>query len=115
MVHTAPVIIRRVSDAAGDLLATCTRDHTQVGDNLFVHAGLRPQHLRGAKDVPEAEEAMESMNTATATWLQGTNKEIPKFMFGEDGPVWTRVFSRPDSREMDEATRAELEEVREQD
>lgn len=82
---------------------------------MFVHAGLRPQHLRGAKDVPEAEEAMESMNTATATWLQGTNKEIPKFMFGEDGPVWTRVFSRPDSREMDEATRAELEEVREQD
>lgn len=115
ILRTAPIIIHRVYDAADDLLAVYVRHHTQVGDNLFVHAGLRPQHLRGADDVAEAEEVMESMNTATASWLRGTNKEIPKFMFGEDGPVWTRVYSRPDSRDMDEATRAELEEVNEHD
>lgn len=83
----------------------------KVGDNLFVHAGLRPQHLRGAGGVAEAEEVMENMNAGAAAWLLGSGKAMPNVLFGEDSPVWTRVYSSPDSRDVDEAARAELEEV----
>lgn len=78
---------------------------------MFVHAGLRPQHLRGAGGVAEAEEVMENMNAGAAAWLLGSGKAMPNVLFGEDSPVWTRVYSSPDSRDVDEAARAELEEV----
>lgn len=83
----------------------------QVGDNLFVHAGLRPAHFGQAEDVGKAEEAMERMNAGVASWMLG-GKVIPAVLFGEESPVWTRVYSSPDSRDIDEAARAELEEVR---
>lgn len=94
----------------------------QVGDNLFVHAGLLPEHIRGAAageaggggqgdSVAAAEEVMERLNADTCAWMLG-KRSIPEEIWQPEGPLWTRVYSTPDSREIDAVARAQLEEVR---
>lgn len=96
----------------------------QVGDNLFVHAGLLPEHIHGAAaaageaggggqgdSVAAAEEVMERLNADTCAWMLG-KRSIPEEIWQPEGPLWTRLYSTPDSREIDAAARAQLEEVR---
>ena len=95
--------------------------YPQVGDNLFVHAGLLPEHIRGTaageggrgqgSTVAEAEEVMEKLNADTCAWLLG-QRAIPEEIWQSDSPLWTRVYSDPDSRDIDAAARMQLEEVR---
>lgn len=54
-----------------------------VGDNLFVHGGLLPQHL---------EMGLEEMNLQTRRYLAGEGP-APEFLRGSDSPVWTRAYS----------------------
>lgn len=102
---------------------------TQVGDNLFVHAGLLPEHVResggggrgegevaaGKEEesdiVAKAEGVMESLNAAACSWMLG-EIPIPQSMWDPESPLWTRVYSNPDSEDIDAAARARLEEVR---
>lgn len=95
----------------------------QVGDNLFVHAGLLPEHIRGAASgeaaargggqggtVADVEEVMEKLNADTCAWLLG-KRAIPEEIWQSDSPLWTRVYSDPDSRDIDATARDLLEEV----
>eukprot|EP00752_Nemacystus_decipiens_P001826 g1763.t1 len=92
----------------------------KVGDNLFVHAGLLPEHIRGAASgegskgqgstVAKAEEVMEKLNADTCAWMLG-KRAIPEEIWQSDSPLWTRVYSDPDSRDIDAAARIQLEEV----
>ena len=55
----------------------------QVGENVFVHGGVLPQHL---------EYGLERINAETQEWLRG-DRSRPEVMRGKDSPIWTRRFS----------------------
>lgn len=92
----------------------------QVGDTLFVHGGLTAGHLRSEGRVDEegtpeetvasAEAAMEAINSKVSNWMLHGGY-IPRIVWGEDSPVWIRMLSSPDTRDVREGVRAELEEV----
>lgn len=94
---------------------------SQVGDNLFVHGGLTAEHLHREGTMPEsgegdkeqvlgAEAAMEKINTSMENWvLRGKN--FPESLWGQDSPMWLRTYSSPDSRDIQDAARTELEDV----
>lgn len=85
-----------------------------------MHAGLLPQHVLGegseaatgdiSSQMANAEEAMEYLNSAACSWMLG-ERRVPESLCGEHGPLWTRVYSSPDSRDIDQAARDQLEEV----
>lgn len=101
---------------------------SQVGDNLFVHAGLLPEHVRagaaaaaagegagrregeGQSAIANAEDVMRKLNLGASSWLLG-NGPPPEELLEPEGPVWTRVYSDPDCRDIDQTARAKLEEV----
>lgn len=83
---------------------------------------MLPEHIRGAAtgeaggggqgdSVAVAEKVMERLNADTCAWMLG-KRSIPEEIWQPEGPLWTRVYSSPDSREIDAAARAQLEEVR---
>ncbi|CAN0334706.1 unnamed protein product, partial [Hapterophycus canaliculatus] len=107
----------------------------QVGDNLFVHAGLLPEHILGTAakviggergqgkeggggggaggqeiTVADVEAVMEKLNADTCAWMLG-ERAIPEEIWQSDSPLWTRVYSDPESRDVDAAARMQLEEV----
>lgn len=82
-----------------------------------MHAGLLPEHVRagpaaGAGEAVEtdAEGVMERMNKEACAWMLG-EALIPESLWGENSPLWTRVYSSPDSRDIVEEAREQLEEV----
>ncbi len=82
-----------------------------------MHAGLLPEHVRGGDGpgdttttVADAEKVMEKLNADTCAWMLG-ERGIPEEIWQSDSPLWTRVYSDPDSRDIDAAARIQLEEV----
>lgn len=91
-----------------------------------MHAGLLPEHIRGAAadatgreleqdrgqemTVAEAEGVMEKLNADTCAWMLG-ERAIPEELWQADSPLWTRLYSVPESRDVDGAARMQLEEV----
>jgi hypothetical protein len=67
-----------------------------VGDNVFVHGGVLPEH---------AQYGIELINEEVRAWLRGFGPEPPSSR-GADSPIWTRRFSR----DPDAAACAQLEE-----
>lgn len=64
----------------------------QVGDNVFVHGGVLPQH---------AAYGLEAINEEIRAWLRD-EAPAPEWSRGSESPIWTRLYSRdPD----DEACR----------
>lgn len=61
----------------------------KVGDTVFVHGGVLPRHVRYGLD---------KMNDEVSAWLLGQGP-APKIVMGEDGPVWTRMYSAAPGRE----------------
>ena len=55
-----------------------------VGDTVFVHGGLLPKHLRYGID---------RMNREVGAWMDGSARELPAIVTGEDGPIWLRRYS----------------------
>jgi hypothetical protein len=60
----------------------------QVGENVFVHGGVLPEHV---------EYGIDRVNEETRAWLRGET-ERPEFLSGSESPQWTRLYSdQPDS------------------
>ena len=55
-----------------------------VGDTLFVHAGLLPEH---------ADHDLGELNHDAREWMLIDDLEIPALLDDEDGPVWTRAYA----------------------
>lgn len=56
---------------------------TQVGDTVFVHGGVLPEH---------AELGLDGINRPIQEWMAGDGDE-PSALIGGDGPVWVRNYS----------------------
>ncbi len=54
-----------------------------VGDSLFVHGGVLPEHVRYG---------LAKLNRETADWMLGKGP-LPPLLRGPDAPVWSRHFS----------------------
>jgi hypothetical protein len=54
----------------------------QVGETVFVHGGLKPEHVRYGLD---------RMNDEVAAFLRGKSSP-PAWMVDDDGPLWTRIY-----------------------
>lgn len=59
-----------------------------VGDNVFVHGGVLPDHVTFGID---------RINREAQEWLRG-KADRPEILIGPDSPQWTRLYSQePDS------------------
>ncbi len=54
-----------------------------IGDNLFVHGGITPEHL---------ELGLEALNEQTKAWMAGDGP-CPEILHTSKSPVWVRCFS----------------------
>lgn len=59
----------------------------KVGDTVFVHGGVLPKHVAYG---------LGRMSDEVDDWLAGKQSEPPAIVVAEDGPVWTRAYSRED-------------------
>ena len=55
----------------------------QIGDNVFVHGGVLPDHVAYGID---------EINDAAQAWLRG-EAELPSVLSGSESPQWTRLYS----------------------
>lgn len=55
----------------------------QVGESVFVHGGVLPEHARYGPD---------RLNAQTAAWMRG-EAPPPAILMQPDSPVWTRQYS----------------------
>ena len=58
-----------------------------VGDTVFVHAGISPDHVIYG---------LERINREMRSWMLGARAECPKVLKGSRAPVWMRDYSRTD-------------------
>lgn len=56
----------------------------KVGDTVFAHGGILPQHVRYGLD---------KMNDEVDAWLRGQRAAPPDVAVAQSGPVWTREYS----------------------
>jgi len=54
-----------------------------IGDTVFAHAGVLPEHVRRGID---------AINAETQSWLRGEGEISPGILLGEESPLWTRRF-----------------------
>ena len=60
----------------------------RVGDNIFVHGGVLPEHIVHGID---------EINSSAQAWLRG-EADLPPVLSGPESPQWTRLYSdNPDS------------------
>ena len=60
----------------------------RVGDNVFVHGGVLPDHVAYGID---------EINRSAQAWLRG-EADLPPVLQGSESPQWTRLYSQdPDS------------------
>jgi len=57
-----------------------------VGDSLFAHGGVLPQHVDFGVD---------RLNRETSEWMRGEKSRPPQLVVDENGPVWTRRYGAP--------------------
>lgn len=55
----------------------------QIGDNVFVHGGVLPDHVAYGID---------EINGAAQAWLRG-EADLPSVLSGSESPQWTRLYS----------------------
>jgi hypothetical protein len=58
-----------------------------VGDSLFAHGGVLPQHV---------DYGLARINQEAQSFLTGQRAELPKALSAEDAPVWTREYGSPE-------------------
>lgn len=54
-----------------------------VGDTVFAHGGVLPEHAR---------KGLDAINTETQRWLRGEGEISPELLQGEASPLWSRRF-----------------------
>ena len=54
-----------------------------VGDTVFAHGGVLPEHARRGLD---------AINTETQRWLRGEGEISPELLQGEESPLWSLRF-----------------------
>ncbi len=64
----------------------------QVGDTLFAHGGVLPEHV---------DYGLDRINREASAFLAGKLRELPRVLGGDDAPDWVRVYASP---EVDDAT-----------
>jgi len=57
-----------------------------VGDTLFAHGGVLPQHVAYG---------LGRINAEVSAWMKGERPALPTPMQGDDAPVWTRLYGEP--------------------
>jgi len=57
---------------------------TVIGDTVFVHGGLLPEHVAYG---------IERLNRETRAYIRGERADLPPIMRGPSSPVWTRLYS----------------------
>jgi hypothetical protein len=55
-----------------------------VGDSVFVHGGVLPDHVRYGID---------RINRETQAWMRGSERRAPDAVAGEAAPIWVRDYS----------------------
>jgi hypothetical protein len=73
----------------------------QIGETLFVHGGVLPQHV---------EYGIEKINAETRAWLRGET-ERPEILNGSDSPQWSRLYSDEADEDACDVLRGVLREV----
>jgi hypothetical protein len=58
-----------------------------VGDSLFVHGGVRPEHMR---------HGLGRVNDELAAFMLGEARSVPALVSSEESPLWTRVYGQPE-------------------
>jgi hypothetical protein len=56
-----------------------------VGDTLFVHGGVLPEHVQYG---------LGRINREMREWMLGKAPKRPVYLLGSNGPLWTRRYSR---------------------
>jgi hypothetical protein len=56
----------------------------QIGDTVYVHAGVLPKHVTYG---------LARMNAEVRAWMLGERAAPPEIMMAVDGPIWTRAYS----------------------
>jgi Calcineurin-like phosphoesterase len=69
-----------------------------VGDSVFVHGGVLPEHVSYG---------IGRINAETSAWMRGDGT-LPAIMQSDDAPIWTRRYSEQD---VDAATCTDLDHV----
>lgn len=55
-----------------------------VGDSVFVHGGVLPEHVRYG---------LGRLNRETSAWMRGERPAIPAILEQESAPIWSRAYS----------------------
>jgi hypothetical protein len=55
-----------------------------VGDSVFVHGGVLPDHVRYGID---------RINRETRSWMRGSERQAPASIAAESAPIWVRDYS----------------------
>ena len=59
----------------------------QIGDTLFVHGGILPEHV---------DYGLNRINKETRQWMRDKGV-FPSILNGDDSPIWTRIYSDDDA------------------
>lgn len=57
-----------------------------LGDTLFVHGGVHPQHV---------DYGIDKLNGDYQAWLKGQRPDLPDFLTNDHSPIWSRTYSDP--------------------
>lgn len=60
----------------------------QVGDTVFAHGGVLPQHARYG---------IAQINAEAKAWMRGDVAALPVTLRGAESPIWTRLYSAGDA------------------
>src|SRR5690606_21194 len=58
-----------------------------VGDTVFAHGGVRPEHV---------EYGIDKLNAESRNWMEGKTTLPPRLVLEEEGPLWTRIYGNAD-------------------
>ena len=89
----APARGRAAAFAPGGPYATMIAKRPVIyrsGDTMFVHGGILPKHVTYGID---------RLNDDARAYLLGEKSEPSRVLVGEDGPLWSRMYSAAPGRE----------------
>jgi hypothetical protein len=101
---------KKLFSPGGDIFnkMSCTRNVVlQVGDFIFVHAGILPEHI----DSSEKTTFITKINTLMRLYLQGKkdwdDPEIQKYFLDKQGVIWNREYgsSEPSCNSINKVTK----------